>query len=313
MAYPGKASYGTAVVGTVAALLRAMRPKQWTKNLLVYLALFFSINEAWGPHVDAPSLTPFLKATLALAVLSALSGAIYLINDIFDAEEDRRHPRKRFRPVAAGQLSPPVAWVSAGVLIGAALGVGFATEPWFGAVAAAYAATMVGYTVILKRLVLLDVFAISAGFVLRAVAGAAILQVPISPWLYICTGLGALFIALSKRRSELAAAGENAASQRRTLEWYTRGLLDQLIAVVAASVVVAYILYTFTASNLPDNHIMMLTIPFVLYGLFRYFYLVHMRNLGETPEDILISDVPLIAAVALWVASAASILAVFRG
>ena len=160
------------------------------------------------------------------------------------------------------------------------LGSAFVLEPLFGVTAAAYAATMVVYTFLLKRLILLDVFAISAGFVFRAVAGAAVLQVPISPWLYICTGLGALFIALSKRRCELTLAGDAAASQRETLDWYTHSLLDQLIAVVATSVVLTYGLYTFTAENLPDNHSMMLTIPFVVYAIFRYMYLVHTRHLG---------------------------------
>ena len=158
-----------------------------------------------------------------------------------------------------------------------------------------------------------DVFAISAGFVFRAVAGAAVLQVPISPWLYICTGLGALFIALSKRRCELTLAGDAAASRRDTLDWYTQSLLDQLIAVVATSVVLTYGLYTFTAENLPDNHSMMVTIPFVVYAIFRYMYLVHTRHLGENPEDIVLTDVPLMITIVLWLATAAAILVVYRG
>ena len=172
---------------------------------------------------------------------------------------------------------------------------------------------MMVYTTALKRLILLDVFAISAGFVLRAVAGAAVLQVPISPWLYICTGLGALFIALAKRRSELVSAGEHAGSQRDTLEWYTPSLLDQLMVVVATSVMLTYSLYSFTAGSLPENHAMMFTIPFVVYGVFRYLYLVHVKNLGESPEDILITDLPLIATIVLWLATAATILVIFRG
>ena len=184
-------------------------------------------------------------------------------------------------------------------------------EPDFGWVSSGYLLLMLTYSTMLKRLAVLDVLTISAGFVLRSVAGAAVLQVPISPWLYICTGLGALFIALAKRRSELARAGERAPSQRDTLEWYTTGLLDQLTAVVATSVVIAYSFYTFTAPNLPDNHIMMLTIPFVVYGLFRYMFLVHTHNMGENPEDILITDVPLIACIALWLVTAAAVLIVW--
>ncbi len=198
------------------------------------------------------------------------------------------------------------------MLVAGGIGSAFVLEPLFGVTSVAYAGTMVSYTFLLKRLILIDVFAISAGFVLRAVAGATVLQVPISPWLYICTGLGALFIALSKRRSELAVAGDAAAGQRDTLHWYTQSLLDQLITVVATSVVLAYSLYTFTAENLPDNHSMMLTIPFVVYAIFRYMYLVHSRHLGENPEDIIITDVPLIATVLAWLATAGTILVIYR-
>ena len=299
-------------VGLAWALVRGTRPKQWTKNLLIYLALFFSVNEAWSTG-DMGELLPLAgRSTLAFVIFSALSGAVYLINDIFDAEKDRQHPRKRSRPIAAYQLPVGVAWAAAAVLMAGGLSSAFVLEPLFGLTALIYVATMVLYTVALKRLMLLDVFAISGGFVLRAGAGAAAIQVPISPWLYICTGLGALFIAMAKRRSELAMAGENARGQRESLEWYTPSLLNQLIAVVATSVALTYSLYTFTASNLPDNHAMMFTIPFVLYGLFRYIYLVYTRDLGENPEEIVISDLPLITTIVFWLASAAAILTVFR-
>jgi 4-hydroxybenzoate polyprenyltransferase len=171
---------------------------------------------------------------------------------------------------------------------------------------------MIAYSLFLKSIVLLDVFAIGSGFVLRVVAGATALQVPISPWLYLCTGLGALFIALSKRRSELASAGESASQQRDTLSMYTLSYLDQLTAIVATSALISYSLYTFTAPNLPDNHTMMLTIPFLTYGLFRYMYLVHTHNQGENPEEIIITDVPMIISIVLWLATGAAILIAFR-
>jgi 4-hydroxybenzoate polyprenyltransferase len=313
MDYSRNASSLSATLSTARAVVLSTRPKQWTKNLLVYLALFFTVNEAWDAADFGEMLSLFGRATLAFVIFSALSGAVYLVNDLFDVERDRQHPKKRSRPIASGQVSQRVAWGVAGVLTATGLGAAFVMEPLFGAVAVAYIGTMAVYTSALKDVIVLDVFAISTGFVLRAVAGATVLEVPISPWLYICTGLGALFIALGKRRSELALGGENAAGQRGTLEWYTTGVLDQFIVVVAASVILAYSLYTFTASNLPDNHTMMLTIPFVAYGLFRYMYLVHVTDLGESPEDLLISDAPLVASIMLWLATAATILVVFRG
>ena len=300
------------MANTVRALVYATRPKQWTKNLLVYLALFFTVDDTWSLS-DLTSLMPLLgKTTLAFIIFTALSGAVYLVNDIIDAERDRLHRKKRLRPIASGLLSVPLAWGAAAVLMAGGINSAFVLEPFFGLTSVAYTTTMVVYTFLLKRLILLDVASISAGFVLRAVAGAAVLQVPISPWLYICTGLGALFIALSKRRSELALVGDEAAGQRDTLGWYTTGFLDQLISVVATSVVLTYSLYTFTADNLPDNSAMMLTIPFVVYAIFRYMYLVHSRHLGENPEDIIITDVPIIVTVLGWLTTAGTILVICR-
>ena len=312
MDYSRNASLGPTLVGVTGSLLIAVRPKQWTKNLIIYLAFFFTIKEAWDPEEMGDLVSVFSKATVAFVIFSALSGAVYLVNDIVDIERDRRHPKKRLRPIASGRLPIPVAWVAAAALGAAGLTTAFLLEPVFGGVSAAYVGTMIVYTFVLKQVILLDVFAIGAGFVLRAVAGAAVLDVPVSPWLYTCTGLGALFIALAKRRSELAVAGDSAGGQRDTLEWYTPALLDQFIAVVATATLVAYSLYTFTASNLPENHAMLLTIPFVLYGLFRYMYLVHVRNRGEEPEEVLLSDVPLIVSIVLWLGTAASILVLFN-
>ena len=301
------------LLGISRALVVAARPKQWTKNLIVYFALFFTLNEAWDPGDASAALSLVGKMTLAFILFSALSAAVYLMNDILDIERDLHHPRKRFRPIASGRLPVPIAWLASAALTAVGLSLSFVLEPLFGWVALGYLILMVAYTLELRDLVLLDVFSISGGFVLRAVAGAAVLQVPISPWLYTCTGLGALLIALAKRRSELALSGDGAGMQRNTLEWYTRPLVDQFIAIVAPSTLLAYTLYTFTAPNLPENHAMMLTIPFVVYGLFRYMFLVHVRNLGENPEDILITDVPLIVSIVLWLATSAAILVVFRG
>ena len=301
------------VVNVGGALVRATRPKQWTKNLLIFLALFFTVNEAWDPDDLGAFFSLLGRSTLAFVIFCALSGAIYIINDIFDIERDHQHPTKRSRPIASGHLPIPIATIAAMGLAGGALVSAFVLQPLFGGTSLAYVGTMLAYTLLLKRLILLDVFAISAGFVLRAVAGAAVLQVPISPWLYICTGLGALLIALAKRRAELAVVGENAAGQRDTLESYTSGLLDHFISVAATSVVLTYTLYTFTASNLPENHTMMLTIPFVVYGLFRYMYLVQVKDMGENPEDILITDLPLIISIILWLGTAATILVLYRG
>ena len=313
MDYPTHAADLQGFAEASKALIKSARPKQWTKNLLVFVALFFTIDEAWDPTEFETVVSVFGKAALGFVVFSILASAIYLINDAIDVDKDRRHPKKRSRPIAAGQVSLSTAWAAAGLLIAAALASAFLMAPLFGVVSVAYVATMVAYSLFLKQLILLDVFAISAGFVLRVVAGAVVIQVPISPWLYICTGLGALLIALAKRRGELTAAGGDAASQRPTLGWYTKGLLDQLITAMTTAVILIYTLYTFTAPNLPANNTMMLTIPLVVYGLFRYLYLIHTKNLGEHPEDIILSDVPLIACVFLWLAASASILVVYRG
>ena len=290
-----------------------MRPRQWYKNLIMYLAFFFTIDEAWSPSADiAAGLGLFGVITLAFLLFSALTGAVYLVNDILDAESDRLHPRKRHRPVASGHLPVTAAWASAAVLAVIGLGGAFALEPVFGVISGVYVLANVAYSLALKHIVLVDVFVISGGMVLRAVAGAAIMQVPISPWLYLCTALAALLLALIKRRSQLMAAGEDAASQRPSLSRYTVESLDRLIVITATASLIGYSLYTFTAPNLPANDAMMLTIPFVAFGLFRYIMLSGSVDAGENPEDLLMGDKPLIATALLWLGSAGVILAVFR-
>ncbi len=290
------------------AVLLAARPKQWTKNLLIYVPLFFTAGDAWDFSDAAAALSLLVKATVAVVLFSLVSSGQYMVNDVLDADEDRRHARKRRRPVASGALAAPVALTLGGVLAAAGIAGAFALEPDFGWVTAIYLATTAAYSFALKRIVLLDVFVISAGFVLRTVAGAAVLDVPVSPWLYTCAGLGALFIALSKRRSELVNAGNRAPEQRETLDLYSRPLLDQLIGISATAALLTYVLYTFTAPNLPDDHSMMLTAPFAVYILFRYIYLVQRRGAGENPEDVFTSDLPIIVAVALWLLTALAVL-----
>ena len=290
------------------AVLVAARPRQWTKNLLIYVPLFFTAGDVWGLSDAAGALSLLVKATAAVVLFSLVSSGQYMVNDVLDAGEDRKHPRKRLRPVASGALAPPLALAVGGLLAAGGTAAAFLLEPAFGWVTAIYLGTTAAYSFALKRVALLDAFVIGAGFVLRTVAGAAVLEVPVSPWLYTCAGLGALFIALSKRRSELANAGDRASEQREALDLYSVPLLDQLIGVSATAALLTYVLYTFTAPNLPDDHSMMLTAPFAVYTIFRYIYLVQRRGLGENPEDIFTSDLPIVVAVALWLLTALAVL-----
>lgn len=272
--------------------LLAMRPKQWLKNALVFAALVFSDN----------LLDPGRIAEVAVAFVCfcMASSAVYLLNDLRDRESDRRHPVKRFRPIAAGQVAPEHAVIAALTLAGVALGAGFALTPGFAAVLAGYMLLNIAYSLYLKHHVIVDVFAISAGFVLRAAGGAVVLSVPISPWLYVCTIVLSLFIGFGKRRSELTLLEDDAGSHRKNLDDYSEPLLDQYIVVTAGATVMAYSLYTFVAPNLPENHLMMATIPFVLYGIFRYLFLVHQKQEGGAPEQVILTDRPLLGAVVLW-------------
>jgi 4-hydroxybenzoate polyprenyltransferase len=284
----------------VPALLGAMRPKQWTKNAVVFAALvfdgrLFQVGDA-------------LTVTLAAVLFSLASSAGYLVNDIRDAESDRQHPQKRHRPVASGQLDASFAiWAAIGlwaiVLIGALL-----LSPVFALVVAGYVVMMLAYSAVLKHWVIIDVFVIAAGFVLRAVAGAVVIDVPISPWLYMCTILLSLFIGFSKRRHELSLLEAEATGHRRNLDAYSVPMLDHFILIVAAATIMAYSLYTFYAPGLPDTDLMMLTIPFVIYGVFRYLYLVHREGVGGAPELVVLEDRPLLLTILLWGVLAVAIL-----
>jgi 4-hydroxybenzoate polyprenyltransferase len=307
-----RAASGTPVVSHLSAVFRSMRPRQWTKNLIVYMALLFSINQEWEVG-DPSSWGPLLAESTAMFVLFCLvSSADYLINDVVDRPNDRLHPRKSKRPIAAGLLSVEAAVVWAVVLAGIALAGAFALDWRAGAVLGTYMVVMLAYTFWLKHVVLMDMMVIATGFVLRAMAGAVAIDVPISEWLYVVTALGALFLVIHKRRAELTLLEEGAGNHRPILDEYSPGLLDQMASLVTASTLIAYGLYTFTAENLPDNNAMMLTIPFVLYGLLRYLYLVHQKAEGGSPEEILLRDWPLIVDIAFWLATAATVLVVFR-
>jgi 4-hydroxybenzoate polyprenyltransferase len=281
----------------VSNLFVSLRPEQWTKNLLVFAALIFA--------VELGNRRAVLTATAAFAIFCILSGVVYLINDIMDRESDRRHPLKRRRPIAAGTLTIRTA-VGAAVLLGAAALAGaFAVNTMFGIVAIAYLALQMLYSGPLKHIVILDVLTLAIGFVLRAVAGAVAINVEISHWLFVCTILLALFIGLAKRRHELVLLGEGAAGHRPILGEYSPYLLDQMIVVVAAATLIAYIFYTTTAETVAKfgTAWLGLTIPFPLYGIFRYLYLVHQREGGGSPSDLLLNDRPLLACVVLWVVS----------
>jgi 4-hydroxybenzoate polyprenyltransferase len=271
-----------------------MRPRQWPKNGFVFVALLFDRKLD-----DAGS---FLRTLVAFILLCLMSSAVYLINYLADVESDRQHPTKKNRPLPAGQLNPAVASVAAVVLALGSLAAGFALSPGLGWILLGYLVIQIAYTFWLKHVVLLDVFIVTAGFVLRIAAGVMVIDVQrFSPWLYVFGGFLALFMALGKRRHELVLLGQEASNHRAILEEYNLDLIDRLLGIVTTSAIVAYSLYTFLAEGLPPNHAMMLTIPFVLYGIFRYLYLIHIRHEGGAPEEILLRDRPLQAALFLWV------------
>lgn len=277
-------------------LLRTMRPRQWPKNGFVFVALLFDrqVDEA----------DSVLRAIIAFFLLSLMSSAVYIINDLVDIESDRQHPRKRTRPLPAGELSPQAAAVAAFFFATGSLAAGFWLSPAFGLILLGYLLTQIAYTFSLKHIVLIDVSVVATGFILRIAAGVAVLPrvERFSPWLYIFGGFLALFLALGKRRHELALLGDEAGNHRAILNEYSLELIDRLIGIVTTSAIVAYSLYTFLAEGLPDNHVMMLTIPFLIYGMFRYLYLIHIRHSGGAPEEILLRDRPTQVAIALWAA-----------
>jgi 4-hydroxybenzoate polyprenyltransferase len=270
-----------------------MRPRQWTKNGFVFAALFF----------DRQVLSPnsILQAVLAFILLCCISSAVYIMNDLADIESDRKHPIKRNRPLPSGKLSPNTAKAALVILVVVGLVASFVLSVAFGFILLGYFLLQVAYNIRLKREVLLDVSAVATGFILRVAAGVAIIEVErFSPWLYVCTGFLALFLALGKRRHELDLLGTGAGGHRAILDEYNLDLIDRLMSIVGTSALVSYSLYTFLSEGLPPNHIMMLTIPFALYTLFRLLYLIHVRHEGGAPEEILLRDRPLQVALVFW-------------
>jgi 4-hydroxybenzoate polyprenyltransferase len=283
------------------ALLVSLRPRQWVKNLFVFAGVIFS-HRLFTPDSG--------RAFGAFVVFCALSGVVYLINDVADRERDRAHPKKRQRPLASGALTVRAAIVAAIVLALASLAASVTLGPAFFATALAYLALLGFYSTRLKHVVIVDVLAVSAGFVLRAVAGAVAIAVEISGWLLICTFLIALFLALGKRRHEYLTLDAQAARHRPILAEYSAGLLDQMIAVVTASTVTAYALYTMSPETVAKfgTRLLPLTLPFVLYGIFRYLYLLYRRQLGGNPSELFLNDRALLLNACLWVAAVMAII-----
>jgi len=292
-----------AVSSSTATVTRAMRPAQWLKNGVVFAGVVFG-----GKLLDPDAV---VSATLAALAFCLLSSGFYLVNDVRDRDADRLHPVKRLRPVAAGELAPRTAGVLGALLVAIAIMASALISWGLLLVFLAYASLMASYNFGLKEIAILDVFAIAAGFVLRAVAGAIAVDVSISPWLLVCTVLLALLIGFGKRRHELVAL-DNARVHRRNLGVYNQAMLDQSVAVTAAGTLIAYAVYTFDSESAQYHHRMMLTIPFVAYGVFRYLYLLYLGGQGGAPETMLLMDRPLVAAVATW-AVVSAILFYFAG
>ena len=268
------------------ALIKAMRPKQWTKNGFVFFALVFDKQLF---HRDA-----FLRTLEGFFLFCLISSTVYLFNDIADVESDRRHPEKKHRPIASGALPMNVAWGAAVVLGILTIGVAYLLSPIFAGILATYLITNLLYSRWLKHVPILDVIILASGFVLRVGAGASLIVVErFSPWLYVVTTLFALFIGFGKRRAEMTLLEKGAGAHRKVLDGYTLPMLDQFITIVSGTTIVSYSLYTFSAPNLPENHSMMLTIPFVVYGIFRYLQLIQTGNAAGAPDEVALKDRPL--------------------
>jgi 4-hydroxybenzoate polyprenyltransferase len=276
----------------LSALFKSMRPKQWAKNVFIFTALVFDRK-----LLDRGA---FFNTLAGAALFSLIASSVYIFNDIADLEADRQHPDKKNRPIASGKLSLRGAWTAGILLLVISFPLTYLLSPGFFLICALYFVLNLTYSAKLKHIPLVDVLVLASFYLLRVVSGTTLIEVRrFSPWLYVVTSLFALFIGLGKRRAELVLQVKKTGSIRPVLDGYSLDLLDQLITIVSGTTIVAYSLYTFSAPNLPDNHSMMLTIPFVLYGIFRYLYLIQTGE-GGAPEDIALSDRPLQAAIILW-------------
>lgn len=284
----------------LTGLLKTMRPRQWAKNVFIFAALVFDKQLF---HVDA-----FLHTLAGFVLFCLISSCVYIFNDLADVEADRQHPEKRNRPIASGKLPVNAAWIAGILLVIITLVFSWLLTPGFLYVVSFYFVLNMAYSKWLKHIAILDVLIIAIGFVLRVHAGVTLIHVErFSPWLYIVMFLLSLFLGFGKRRAELALLAHGAGSHRKVLDGYTLPLLDQYIMIVSGTTIVAYSLYTFSAPNLPENHSMMLTIPFLVYAIFRYLYLVEVKHAGGAPEEILLSDRPFQIAMVLWALTVLSI------
>ena len=287
---------------TIRDLVQSLRPTQWTKNLFIFAPLVFA--------QDFFKLDLWLKTGAAFALFCLFSGSIYLVNDVFDLEEDKRHPKKSMRPLASGRMTKPQAVLASAVLASAVLALAFVLNRNFFIACVIYGILQMAYSMKLKHVVILDVFLVASGFVIRVFAGGLVIDVPLSSWLLICTMLLALFLAMSKRRHEITLLEGDASIHRPILREYSAYLLDQMIGVVTASTVIAYCLYTVSEETVAKfgTKNLIFTTPFVLYGIFRYLYLVHQKGKGGSPEELVIMDRPLLFDIVLWIAAVIVIL-----
>ncbi|MCS5667971.1 MAG: decaprenyl-phosphate phosphoribosyltransferase [Dehalococcoidia bacterium] len=283
-------------------LLKALRPMQWVKNVLVFLPFVFAVDIAWSTDDLEPVPELLFKLFLVTLAFCALSSAIYLLNDMMDRSGDRMHPVKRDRPIASGRVSVPVAAAVMVLLAVAGLVVMILVEPLLGVAGGLYSVINIGYSFGLKQVVLLDAFAVTSGYVIRAAAGAVTIDVTPSPWLYVTAGAGALFIVLGRRFAEVRLAEGTAEEQRTVLKDYSGPFINQLMMLSAAAAWLSYTLYTVEATNLPDNNTMLFTLPLVTFGLFRYLFLLNNSEHAEAPEQLIIRDLPLVSSIVCWIA-----------
>jgi 4-hydroxybenzoate polyprenyltransferase len=283
------------------AIIKTMRIKQWTKNAIIFAALVFDRQ--------LTNVTAFGRTLAGFFLFCILSSTVYIINDVLDVEADRQHPKKKFRPIASGQLSIPAAITTATILLLISFPIAYYLSPYFFWISLVYFLTNLAYSIRLKHIVLVDVVVLSLGFVFRVGAGVSLIHVErFSPWLFVVTYLLSLYLGFGKRRAELTLLSSSAGSHRKVLEGYTVPFLDQLLMMISGMTIMSYSLYTFSAPNLPANHTMMLTIPFVLYGILRYMYIVQIEGTGNAPDEVLLVDRPLQIAILLW---GISVLAIF--
>jgi 4-hydroxybenzoate polyprenyltransferase len=283
-------------------IVESLRPKQWIKNFLLFAGLIFSENLFHLPFL--------LKTVLGFAVFCGLSSAVYLLNDFLDLEQDRQHPEKSKRPLASGRIPAGLVLGFSAFLFASSISASVLLGRGFAVACAGYAAMMIAYSLVLKHVIILDVIVIAVGFVVRALAGALLIHVAISPWLLVCTIFLALFFGLVKRRHERLLLGAGAGRHRKNLEGYHPALLDQMIGLTTAASVITYTLYTFSPETVAKFQTgnLILTVPFLLYGVFRYLYLIYQKGLGGSPEQIILSDLPTLLNCALYLISVILIL-----